>query len=383
MFCTKSLKGRIEMKEFKRLVSYIYSYPGGVKDKNVGFAKAEVRNGIFGLSVNLMGVYRDTPEGFSIYLIFDRTKKQGTYNLLPVGSVIINGGKGRYQDIFNPDNIASSGYIFSQIKGIGVLKPDDNYYSCFSLWEADEINPSKCVYLPKGYVIKEEKTDVPEEPEVYEEPVVAEDSDVPDVTLVKHVNKTFASNEADKISSAPEATEISPSPSKSEKTVYSAVDDVPESPSQSGPVFVPVSSFKKKKETIQQPENQNLHDASDLDFKIDFAEKLFLHADYINAFDDDYYYDCIEVTPEMLKRFVPGELTDNNSFMMHGFYTYRHLLFGRVAANTNGTRYFIGIPGMYSNKERYLATMFGFNSFKKSHRSDYPNPYFGYWYAEI
>ena len=102
------------MKEFKRLVSYIYSYPGGVKDKNVGFAKAEVRNGIFGLSVNLMGVYRDTPEGFSIYLIFDRTKKQGTYNLLPVGSVIINGGKGRYQDIFNPDNVASSGYTFSQ-----------------------------------------------------------------------------------------------------------------------------------------------------------------------------------------------------------------------------------------------------------------------------
>ena len=151
------------MKEFKRLVSYIYSYPGGVKDKNVGFAKAEVRNGIFGLSVNLMGVYRDTPEGFSIYLIFDRTKKQGTYNLLPVGSVIINGGKGRYQDIFNPDNIASSGYTFSQIKGIGVLKPDDNYYSCFSLWEADEINPSKCVYLPKGYGIKEETTDVTEE----------------------------------------------------------------------------------------------------------------------------------------------------------------------------------------------------------------------------
>lgn len=380
MFCTKSLKGRIEMKEFKRLVSYIYSYPGGVKDKNVGFAKAEVRNGIFGLSVNLMGVYRDTPEGFSIYLIFDRTKKQGTYNLLPVGSVIINGGKGRYQDIFNPDNIASSGYTFSQIKGIGVLKPDDNYYSCFSLWEADEINPSKCVYLPKGYVIKEEKTDVPEEPEVYEEhafpeesevheePVVAEDSDVP---------------EASDMPAASEVSDVPVMPKVSEASDMPGVPDVPESPSQSGPVFVPVSNFEKKKETIQQPENQNLHDASDLDFKIDFAEKLFLHADYINAFDDDYYYDCIEVTPEMLKRFVPGELTDNNSFMMHGFYTYRHLLFGRVAANTNGTRYFIGIPGMYSNKERYLATMFGFNSFKKSHRSDYPNPYFGYWYAEI
>ena len=380
MFCTKSLKGRIEMKEFKRLVSYIYSYPGGVKDKNVGFAKAEVRNGIFGLSVNLMGVYRDTPEGFSIYLIFDRTKKQGTYNLLPVGSVIINGGKGRYQDIFNPDNIASSGYTFSQIKGIGVLKPDDNYYSCFSLWEADEINPSKCVYLPKGYVIKEENPEKSEDTEVHEAPVITEKPEAHEAPVVTE------GSDMPVASDVPVMPEVSGASDVSVISEVSGASDVPEaseSPSQSGPVFVPVSNFEKKKETLQQPENQNLHDASDLDFKIDFAEKLFLHADYINAFDDDYYYDCIEVTPEMLKRFVPGELTDNNSFMMHGFYTYRHLLFGRVAANTNGTRYFIGIPGMYSNKERYLATMFGFNSFKKSHRSDYPNPYFGYWYAEI
>ena len=32
------------MADYKRLVSYIYAYPGGVRDKNVGFAKAEVRN---------------------------------------------------------------------------------------------------------------------------------------------------------------------------------------------------------------------------------------------------------------------------------------------------------------------------------------------------
>ena len=37
--------------------------------------------------------------------------------------------------------------------------------------------------------------------------------------------------------------------------------------------------------------------------------------------------------------------------------------------------YFIGVPGMYCNRERYMASMFGFNNFKKSHRSDYSNPY--------
>lgn len=33
------------MADYQRFVSYIYSYPGGVKDKNVGFAKVEVRAG--------------------------------------------------------------------------------------------------------------------------------------------------------------------------------------------------------------------------------------------------------------------------------------------------------------------------------------------------
>jgi hypothetical protein len=110
---------------------------------------------------------------------------------------------------------------------------------------------------------------------------------------------------------------------------------------------------------------------------------LDTNEDFINAFDDDYFYNCIEVTPERVRELVGEDGICDNSFVMHGFYTYRHLLFGKVAKNNSGVEYFIGVPGMYSNRERYLATMFGFGNFKKSHRSDYANPYFGYWYMEI
>lgn len=292
------------MSEYKRFVSYIYSYPGGVRDRNVGFAKAEVRNGIFALNVTLCGVYRDVPEGFGVYLLFERTKIQQTYNMLPVGSVIINCGKGRYNDIFNPDDIASSGYSFDEIKGIAVLTEKDTYYTCFSLWEADDITPSKCVYLPRGYNKEKELKTEPEQ------------------------------NQDDKDEQSPP-----------QEIICSDIGSA-------------------------EAENTDI-------------EKLFIHADYLNIFDDDYYYDCIEVTPEMLKAVVGEKEIDNNSFLMHSFYTYRHLIFGRVSKNDNGTKYFVGVPGMYSNKERYLATMFGLNNFKKSHRSDYPNPYFGYWYTEL
>lgn len=87
------------MADYKRLVSYIYAYPGGVRDKNVGFAKAEVRNGQFKLTVSVKGVYTDTPELFGVYVMVDGKKHQpGGFTLLKTGTVMVNQGIGQYQD---------------------------------------------------------------------------------------------------------------------------------------------------------------------------------------------------------------------------------------------------------------------------------------------
>ena len=85
------------MADYKRLVSYIYAYPGGVRDKNVGFAKAEVRNGQFKLTVSVKGVYTDTPELFGVYVMVDGKKHQpGGFTLLKTGTVMVNQGIGLY-----------------------------------------------------------------------------------------------------------------------------------------------------------------------------------------------------------------------------------------------------------------------------------------------
>ena len=41
------------MGEYKRLISYIYSYEKGVKGKNAGFAKIESRNGVCRISLSV------------------------------------------------------------------------------------------------------------------------------------------------------------------------------------------------------------------------------------------------------------------------------------------------------------------------------------------
>jgi len=38
-------KGVDSMSNYRRLISYIYAYEGGIKGRNIGYAKIEVRSG--------------------------------------------------------------------------------------------------------------------------------------------------------------------------------------------------------------------------------------------------------------------------------------------------------------------------------------------------
>jgi len=49
----------------------------------------------------------------------------------------------------------------------------------------------------------------------------------------------------------------------------------------------------------------------------------------------------------------------NNSFLLHGFFNYHHLLFGKMP----DSKWFLGIPGIYERQERVMASVFGFPGF--------------------
>lgn len=53
----------------------------------------------------------------------------------------------------------------------------------------------------------------------------------------------------------------------------------------------------------------------------------------------------------------------NNSFLLHGYYNYHHLILARVEQKGE-YRYYIGVPGGYFEKEKQVAIMFGFESFE-------------------
>ena len=388
------------MADYIRLVSYIYEYPGGVRDKNVGFAKAEVRNGQFKLTVSVKGVYTDTPELFGVYVMVDGKKHQpGGFTLLKTGTVMVNQGIGQYQDLFNPMNINQSGYTFEDISGIALARENEDFYRMFSLWEDCILNTEDITFAQP-------------EAAAASNPVVQADSE--EVSVKEQENRTTG-QEAER-----KSAEMSGNVRESETVRRNAedvseneVEDVVEAAVTSKPATPESAQSAGQQTDLQQetaqmkaqqvrameavqellfrntnpqgtmPQNTKLQNAKPQE-EMPAFEKVFINRDFIDAFEDDYFYDCVEVTPELLKQLpIEDDAVVNNSFLVHGYYNFKHILFGKVCENDNNTRYFIGVPGMYCNRERFMASMFGFCNFKKSHRSDYSNPYFGYWYQEI
>lgn len=112
--------------------------------------------------------------------------------------------------------------------------------------------------------------------------------------------------------------------------------------------------------------------------------EIFTEENILQPFDDDMMYDCVEIKPELMQ-YSPfsAQNFSQNSFLLHGFYSYGHLLVGKMARPGRNRRYFVGVPGVYNNRERVMASMYGFGNFRKSIRRDYKHPYFGYWYCVV
>lgn len=70
----------------------------------------------------------------------------------------------------------------------------------------------------------------------------------------------------------------------------------------------------------------------------------------------------------------------NNSFLLHGYYCYRHLLFMKMKIDQENV-YAVGIPGNSNYREKFMANMFGFEQFKTVQKKE--NAGFGYWWKRI
>lgn len=101
---------------------------------------------------------------------------------------------------------------------------------------------------------------------------------------------------------------------------------------------------------------------------------------HIHPFRDDREF--LSVGPEdfVVLRERCYQMT-HNSFLLHGYYNYRHLLLMRQEKRDQ-ILYYIGVPGNFYEREKQVARMFGFESFEGTREPAWEGD-FGYYMIAV
>lgn len=91
--------------------------------------------------------------------------------------------------------------------------------------------------------------------------------------------------------------------------------------------------------------------------KEDKWEQILDTYDKIHPYGDDRLYVKLEPKDFVLLQEKYQHLV-NNSFLLHGFYNYRYVILGKEKG------YYLGVPGVFYEREKMMALMFGFEAFE-------------------
>lgn len=99
---------------------------------------------------------------------------------------------------------------------------------------------------------------------------------------------------------------------------------------------------------------QNIPECS---LKEDKWEQILDTYENIHPYGDERVYVKLEPKDFVILQSKYQHLV-NNSFLLHGFYNYRYIILGKEQD------YYLGVPGVFYEREKMVALMFGFEAFE-------------------
>ncbi len=134
---------------------------------------------------------------------------------------------------------------------------------------------------------------------------------------------------------------------------------------------------QSKENAEQKAVSESLSEQIETDDWINYIIKVSVG---MYPFHDDELNHCIRIEPKDFG-LLPSQhwALGSNSFLLNGYYSYRHVLLG--VKEENGKRNcYLGVPGVYHRREIFMAKMFGFSLFKGvQDKKTVAIGDFGYW----
>ena len=145
------------MSNYRRLISYIYAYEGGIKGKNIGFAKIETRGSQCKITVNVKKVYVGGND-IGVYLL------AGEKEIL-LGNIFIRGGSGEFRTVVTVSDVEHSGIPMDQCYGLTVHDVENTWRSYTTIWE-DAVAHAAEVELSNTLPEKKEREETAQEAQI-------------------------------------------------------------------------------------------------------------------------------------------------------------------------------------------------------------------------
>lgn len=222
----------------------------------------------------------------------------------------------------------------------------------------------------KPYAIKEESTvgettAVKEESTARTSTAAKEESAARAITTMKEENIAGATNTAEEESAARATTAMKEQSAAGETTAMeeeNAVREVGaakkernvEKPDKRLETILIKEELPRRttRSTFTVPQTMPEHN-----LKEDKWEQILDTYEQIHPYGDDRVYVKLEPKDFVILQSKYQHLV-NNSFLLHGFYNYRYIILGKEQD------FYLGVPGVFYEREKMVALMFGFEAFE-------------------
>ncbi len=318
---------------YDKKIVYLDYLERGEKVKNGGFVKWESKGAESRVQVRVRGLYpTDTLQG-EILLV-------SAGKLYRADRIGLQFGAGEYAGIWKNDDLAGTGLSFAECDGVQVQISDKRILR--GQWreraaiEQESIEPE-----PTGAARQEN------EPEVNTESKIQETSADP---------------------AEAEMQEASADPAEAEMQEASA-----------DPAVQPEAAHEEAAcdQPIREPVREKPERAVIAGDKWEQLRRLYPK---IRPFADRREF--LSLTPRDFVVLAHGyHILVQNSFLLHGYYNYGHVVLTRKV-NRGEEIFYLGVPGVYFEREKQAALMFGFEGFEAANEQAEEGG-FGYYMKRV
>ncbi len=398
--------------DYKRMVSYMYQYENGVKKKNVGFARVEAKDGQCKITLH-MQLLGQLDSIFPTYIL---QRKYGDLELIYLGDTVLKNQVMDSKLATSESNIMDSGYPLADMGGLLLFLNDNIFFA--TEWDDKPILMEDVLEAMKPKT----KLEIQVQADTEKKLTLEEELSIPKYKLprgYKTIERLQRPSDHLGISypksvSSTESVEVMHQveeeiPEKESSSVIAKEDTIEnivqeesvameqesnrneesesncegEAEGEASHVGIEEEAFEAQAFTVGRSEDRREHPQEEEAADPQVVKNIFEKYPRIYPFEDNEILLCAKIEPKDIG-LLPKELwaLSNNSFLVHGYYCYHHLIFAKMK-DRYGCRYILGIPGIYHNREKFMAKMFGFDGFKPIRKRELRQGDFGYWYTTV